>query len=1156
MSTALGTGFYPVLHTLRSWPSELGESSFLTALGLKNYEVSTLGQGYQVQGVLKYLGGPVFEVDIFDFARLVPGKSADSFEADFTCYFSDDSFELTVPALEVTLFLKPGLLLPVRRQGTQWVDVLTPGGVPTEPAINIQAARVSYGLGSGVGLHVDPTVRLSLSPVRIKGTSIVVEVNRVTPYLLANNDPTAGVPLGFRGIAMDSAVMHFPNIFTPDAAGSTASLVGQQVRLGTGGISGQFALVADDPTQAPVLKFTVLNKLDVQVTSAGLTLNDNSFLSSHISGTIQLPNPQSATAPKLMYDLSGSLDGEDFQLVAVAQTPVPTLDFGSLGTLDFYRAEVGKQMGKWFVGGAFSYHLNQTIPFLQKALPQTVKVYNARLSEDNALTELGVSFMWANGQQAGGSINSPAGLFLPVNIDTGIASVSSIHLRKDTGNAGRAAYEVRFNLALQLAPGEPQAGASSSDQTSGVIVRAINTGLRIGADFPNEGGNVGPAEVSLEALLPTGLAASVNLGGIVGAGSLAILEDGHRYEGSLMLNIQDRVTVHALGILTDHLPDGTEATSLLALLTATFVPIQLGMGFTLNGLGGLLGINRQADIEYLRGMVRQGQLKQLLFADSVALDPSATLALIDAAFPVARGRYIIGLMAQVGWGAVTNLITLDVALLVELPKPVRVSLLGVLQVVLPNEDANVLKLRADFLGSIDFGAKKAAFDASLSDSHILKYALTGDMAFRLYQGQNPLFVVTAGGFHPAFQPPAGAALTGLRRLTLALAQGDDLRITLASYFAVTSNTVQFGSHLDLYLRLRFGLHVDGHFGFDVLFQSNPFQVLAHVEANVAIKDGDDELLGLHLSLDVTGPGPWHIWGEASFKIWFVKVSVGVNATLGNRPAGDAPVLPPNVHELLVAALTAPASWEIEAPATAVPAGVVLRAVAGTPNQLFIDPRGALVLRQRVAPLGLTLEKYGTGAAAPTGGQRFDLTALRVGETTYASTDAGVEPVSDFFAPDQFRRLTDAQKLSSPSFQLLPNGLRLQGLAGLVGAPTATRRVVEYQQLVLDGANTGAVSGGSKLKMSPGSFQQLSRNSVLGQAYQAAQPSARVPKPTDWAEDAYAVVNAADLSVYDPAGHASFGSQILAEQFRQAQVAAHPALDGELLVVPAYQLTLA
>jgi hypothetical protein len=671
--------------------------------------------------------------------------------------------------------------------------------------------------------------------------------------------------------------------------------------------------------------------------------------------------------------------------------------------------------------------------------------------------------------------------------------------------------------------------------------------------FPGSGGNLGVANAEIGFKYPAGVGIQVDSDLVTGGGYLFLDAANHKYAGAATLTLQTGsrdINLNALGLLQTQLPTNPDAYSLLLLITASFAPIQLGLGFTLNGVGGLVGVNRAANTDLLRGLVRSGGLSQLLFPANVLDNPAGALALVDTAFPATEGRYLIGLLGQLGWGVPTSIITLDVALLVELPAPVRLVLLGVLQAMLPSQHNDVLKLRADFLGTVDFGARKAAFDAALSDSHLLQFALSGDLAFRLYQGSNPVFLITAGGFHPAFQPPAGAELPSLRRLTLALSQGDELQLSLASYFAVTSNTVQFGAHLDLYLRLRLGLHVDGHFGFDVLFQFNPFQVLAHVEAGVAIKRGNSELLGLHLALDVSGPGPWHVWGEASFRLWFVKIRVGVDATLGSK-AAPQPIAAPKVHELLSAALQAPASWEVAAPSTSTPSGVVLRPAASQAGRLFLDPRGSLALRQRVVPLGVTIDKYGSGPAKPQGGQRFDVTSLWVGEQAYAGE--GVEVVSDFFAPDQFRRLSEAQKLSLPSFQLLPSGWRLKSLAGLQGAATATRRVVAYEQLLVEGPNTGTASGGATSagmrKLSAASFRQLARNGALGQAYQATQPSARAPRPVGWSEDTYAVVNAADLSLYQGQNH--FGSQVEAEQYRVAQ---HDAT--ELLVVPTYQLELA
>ena len=92
-------------------------------------------------------------------------------------------------------------------------------------------------------------------------------------------------------------------------------------------------------------------------------------------------------------------------------------------------------------------------------------------------------------------------------------------------------------------------------------------------------------------------------------------------------------------------------------------------------------------------------------------------------------------------------------LVLEVPEPVRLIMLGVVRGILPDEKAAILRLQVNFLGVIDFAQERFSFDASLFDSKLLSFTLTGDMAMRLYWGANANFLTTVGGFHPAYQPP-------------------------------------------------------------------------------------------------------------------------------------------------------------------------------------------------------------------------------------------------------------------------------------------------------------------------------------------------------------------------------------------------------------------
>ena len=56
------------------------------------------------------------------------------------------------------------------------------------------------------------------------------------------------------------------------------------------------------------------------------------------------------------------------------------------------------------------------------------------------------------------------------------------------------------------------------------------------------------------------------------------------------------------------------------IISAQFTPIQLGFGFTLNGVGGMVGINRAIDTTALANLVRAGQSEELLFPKNVVAD--------------------------------------------------------------------------------------------------------------------------------------------------------------------------------------------------------------------------------------------------------------------------------------------------------------------------------------------------------------------------------------------------------------------------------------------------------------------------------------------------------------------------------------------------------
>lgn len=606
---------------------------------------------------------------------------------------------------------------------------------------------------------------------------------------------------------------------------------------------------------------------------------------------------------------------------------------------------------------------------------------------------------------------------IPIGLALGPLEIDSVHVVVAAGSDG---LELRATVSLAAALG-PFA----------FVVEDV--GLRFDVASRDGGdarGNFGAVGVELGFKPPAGLGLAIDLGELGGGGGyLACYPEEGRYAGVADVDLLG-VGITAIGVLTT---GAAGVWSLFLSLSATFTGLQLGFGFTLNGVGGLIGINRGVDLEALSDGVRSGALEGLLFPDDPIADATRILADLDAIFPPAAGQYVVGPIAKIGWGTPT-LATVDLGVVIQLPDPLTISLLGSFEAILPTADAPVLELRVDVAGTLDVTHGTLAIDASLRDSKVAGLALSGDMAMRAAFFDAPSFLMAFGGFNPRFVPPAG--FPALKRLAVALDGGDALRLELAGYFAITSNTIQFGSSCDLWARA-IGLTVEGDFTFDALLQLSPFWFVVDLGFGVTVRAGNTELLSVHLDFMLEGPTPWHALGTAAVKILGVKKSFHVEVTIGG--GGSSTVREAiDVRGLVLDALRADDAWR-EVPPDASAQGVAL-GNDGVATELRVHPGGVLEVRQRVAPLERDLERY--GGATVTGLGRFALEDAMLGGAA-----AVVEAVDDWFASAQYFELSDADKLSAPSFEEMPCGLRL-GDAGSAGGPAA-EFPLGYEQIVRD-----------------------------------------------------------------------------------------------------------
>jgi hypothetical protein len=656
-----------------------------------------------------------------------------------------------------------------------------------------------------------------------------------------------------------------------------------------------------------------------------------------------------------------------------------------------------------------------------------------------------------------------------------------------------------------------EAGANIRGTLGPLTVVVQNIGISMNMVF--EDGNAGPFDLDLGFKPPNGAGLSIDSGVIKGGGFLRLDPVKGEYMGALELEFEDMFSLKAIGIITTKMPDGSNGFSLLIIITADFTPVQLGFGFTLMGVGGLLGLNRTARIEVLREGIKTNALKNILFPQDVVANINRIVSDLAQVFPPRREHFIIGPMAKIGWGS-PAIITLEAGLLLEIPEP-RVVILGVLRALLPDEDSELLKLQINFLGVIDFQNKFISFDASLYDSRLLAYTLTGDMAFRLSWGDHPLFILTVGGFHPAFKDVPND-LQHMTRLTISLLSGQNPRITIQCYFAVTSNTVQFGAKAELYAAAA-GFNIYGFVGFDVLFQFDPFHFIAELYAGLALRRGTSVVMGIKLQGELSGPTPWDVRGKASISILFFDITVRFHETWGD-PAGAIASEVADLLTLLTAEVNDIRNWKADVPDTN-NLHVSIKAITQPADKLVVHPFGVLTFSERLLPLQIRIDKFGN--QLPKDAKQFELTEIK-SKTTLLSTD----PVKEQFAPAQFFELTDDMKLARPSFEPLTSGFKIAASGDLKVAPPVGKSV-NYELAYLR-KKRFSFSFAGIYTLARGLFKTAAKASAVSKSslsHLNNRVSSNAPKAVHVKPLQYGIASVRDLQLHNP--------QMVAESYAEA-----------------------
>ena len=214
-------------------------------------------------------------------------------------------------------------------------------------------------------------------------------------------------------------------------------------------------------------------------------------------------------------------------------------------------------------------------------------------------------------------------------------------------------------------------------------------------------------------------------------------------------------------------------------------------------------------------------------------------------------------------------------------------------------------------------------------------------------GGSAEFAISAGGFHPRYDPPR--ELAGMQRLGMDLSPPAILTLRAESYFALTSNSVQLGSRVEMGADLGVA-SISGHFAFDALVLFSPrFMFMIDLGIGLTVRAFGVTLCGVSVQLHLEGPAPWRAEGHAEVEIlwWDIPVDVGP-FTWGDDD--NPPPLPADPRQLVRDALHRnPGAWQALTPPDA---DRVVRLVPAPPSDtdVTVHPMGLFDVRQHAVPL--------------------------------------------------------------------------------------------------------------------------------------------------------------------------------------------------------------
>jgi len=352
----------------------------------------------------------------------------------------------------------------------------------------------------------------------------------------------------------------------------------------------------------------------------------------------------------------------------------------------------------------------------------------------------------------------------------------------------------------------------------------------------------------------------------------------------------------------------------------------------------------------------------------------------------------------------------------------------------------------------------------------------------------------------------------------------------------------------------------------------PFSFDVSMDGKVSASYKGHDVASVRLSLDLSGPTPWHAKGKAKFSVLAWDVSAHFNKTWGSdNRATLAKVDPrqPFLEELTVVgnwssgllsrraiveslksleAPVAPAQTAGDTAALAGATGTATADVTCTQAEFLVHPAGGLEFRQRYIPLDLKLDKVGN--ADVKSHFKFDVEMQVEGAGT-AGPALDPDPVEEHFARGQYKSLSKSERLSKPSYERFKAGVRVAPLKARLNG-TVQPCDLEYESIVIpaDGVRSSTTAPNARWEhlrktLAIAALRRAGvRNRGLGKFKTEGAPRVRL------GDEGYVIVDKATLARVPGMQRAGKRmTQTQGEDVVSAAVSARQIAAGSVVVVP-------